>query len=113
MVGAKGAKFYEEKYSLKFAPYIVKKVWDAAAHAGYSDYFVYSEGGEVLDDHYYINTIANIPTIDIIQYDANSRSRVFGDYWHTHNDNMSIIDKNTLKAVGQTLLELTFTDVNL
>ena len=113
MVGAKGAKFYQEKNSLGFAPYVVKKVWDAAAKAGYSDYFIYNTGGEVLDDHYYINTIANIPTIDIIQYDANSRSRVFGDYWHTHNDNMSIIDKNTLKAVGQTLLQVAFTDVNL
>jgi hypothetical protein len=113
MVGAKGAKFYQEKNSLSFAPYVVKKVWDAAARAGYSDYFIYSPGGEVLDDHYYINTMANIPTIDIIQYDPNSRSRVFGDYWHTHNDNMSIIDKNTLKAVGQTLLEVVFTDVSL
>jgi len=86
---------------------------DAAARAGYSDFFPYSPGSEVVDDHVYINTIANIPTIDIIQYDPTSRSRTFGDYWHTHNDNMSIIDKNTLKAVGQTLLEVLFTDVNL
>jgi hypothetical protein len=57
--------------------------------------------------------MTHIPTIDIIQYDANSRSRVFPDYWHTHDDNMSIIDKNTLKAVGQTLLQVAFTDVNL
>jgi hypothetical protein len=113
MVGAKGAVFYQERKSLEYAPYVVKKVWDAASRAGYGNYFIYNTGSEVIDDHYYINTIANIPTIDIIQYDPTSRSRTFGDYWHTHNDNMSIIDKNTLKAVGQTLLEVLFTDVNL
>ncbi len=113
MVGAKGAKFYQERYSLEYAPYVVKKVWDAANRIGYSDYFVYTTGNPVTDDHYYINTMANIPTIDIIHYDPFSRSRTFGDYWHTHNDNMSIIDRNTLKAVGQTLLEVLFNDPNL
>ncbi|MCW3123023.1 MAG: hypothetical protein JWQ38_2515, partial [Flavipsychrobacter sp.] len=29
----------------------------------------------------------------------------FAPHWHTHADVMSIIDKGTLKAVGQTLLQ--------
>jgi glutaminyl-peptide cyclotransferase len=33
---------------------------------------------------------------------------VFGAYHHTHNDNMSIIDKNTLTAVGQTVLQVIY-----
>jgi hypothetical protein len=33
---------------------------------------------------------------------------VFGSYHHTHNDNMSIIDKNTLTAVGQTVLQVIY-----
>ncbi|MBP9187593.1 MAG: M28 family peptidase, partial [Bacteroidia bacterium] len=49
-----------------------------------------------------------IPTIDIIHYDAASRTG-FPGHWHTHNDNMNAIDRNTLKAVGQTLLEVIYT----
>ena len=52
----------------------------------------------------YVNKYLNIPCIDIIQYEQGSESS-FGSYWHTHNDNMDVIDKNTLKAVGQTVLE--------
>jgi hypothetical protein len=33
---------------------------------------------------------------------------VFGSYHHTHNDNMSIIDKSTLTAVGQTVLQVIY-----
>jgi aminopeptidase-like protein len=46
-----------------------------------------------------------IPMIDIIDCDLNTSSH-FGKYWHTHADNMNAIDKNTLKAVGQTLLDV-------
>lgn len=45
--------------------------------------------------------------IDIIEFD-NSDGNYFGSYWHTHNDNMSVIDKNTLKAVGQTVLQTVY-----
>lgn len=109
MVGAKNAMFAQERYSLQYAPSVVRKVWDAANRIGYSDYFPFREGGGVLDDHYYINTIANIPTIDIIQFDPTTRSG-FGSYWHTHADNMSIIDANTLNAVGQTVLQVIYSE---
>ena len=32
----------------------------------------------------------------------------FGSYWHTVNDNMQIIDRETLKAVGQTVMEVIY-----
>jgi hypothetical protein len=32
----------------------------------------------------------------------------FFEYWHTTKDDISIIDKQTLKAVGQTLLEVIY-----
>jgi aminopeptidase-like protein len=32
----------------------------------------------------------------------------FANYHHTHNDNLSIIDKGTLKAVGQTLMQVIY-----
>jgi hypothetical protein len=62
------------------------------------------QGGYITDDHFFVNTIAGIPMIDIIHYTEGTNSR-FPAHWHTVNDNMSIIDRNTLKAVGQTVLE--------
>lgn len=109
MVGAKNAVFAQERYSLQYAPSVVRKIWDTANQIGYSDYFPFREGGLVTDDHYYINTIANIPCIDIIQHDPTTRSG-FGNYWHTRRDNMSIIDANTLKAVGQTVLQVIYSE---
>ena len=41
--------------------------------------------------------------IDIVELRPND-PKTFGSYHHTHNDNMNVIDKNTLKAVGQTVL---------
>ncbi len=109
MVGAARATFTMEGYSMQYAPSVVKKVWDTAAKLGYSDYFRYKKTNSMTDDHLYINTMANIPCIDILQYDPSTRS-TFGSYWHTHDDNMDIIDENTLKAVGQTLLEVIYSE---
>jgi Zn-dependent M28 family amino/carboxypeptidase len=41
--------------------------------------------------------------IDIIHYDSNTSSGFF-PYWHTTNDNIDNIDKNTLEIVGHTIL---------
>lgn len=107
MVGARGAKFYQEGLSMSSAPSIVKKVWDYGQSLGYGDYFIYQKSEEILDDHRFVNQWANIPMIDIIEYDPTTKN-YFGDYWHTHQDNMDLIDKNTLKAVGQTMLKLVY-----
>ena len=57
-----------------------------------------------------IITNANIPCVDIIN--MNPDTDHFGSYHHTHRDNMDIIDKNTLKAVGQTVLEVLWEEQN-
>ena len=107
MVGARNAIFTMEASSMHYAPDKMKKVWDIAAHCGYSDYFVEKETGAITDDHVYINKFLNIPTIDIIHYDPALPSGFF-EYWHTTKDDMRAIDKHTLKAVGQTLLEVIY-----
>lgn len=109
MVGASNARFLEEEFSMKYAPNVVDKVWQQAKISGTSNYFIMEPGAGITDDHLPINTIASIPTIDIVDYDQ-SRPKGFGYYWHTHADNMKIIDKNTLKAVGQTLLDVIFSE---
>ena len=109
MVGASNAKFYQEINSKYFAPRVLKKLWNTAHKIGYGSYFIFEDGGAITDDHVYVNKHLNIPCIDIIQYDPTTSSS-FGSYWHTHNDNMDIIDKNTLKAVGQTVLEFIYSE---
>lgn len=107
MVGGKNAVFYKEGNSLNYAPAIVNKVWNAARTAGYTSFFQNRQVAPITDDHLFINAIARIPTIDIIQYDEYS-AKGFFKHWHTHGDNMSVIDQRTLKAVGQTLLQVIF-----
>jgi len=108
MVGAKNAVFPLEGFSMYFAPDITKKIWDIAGRIGYANYFVFDNGGYITDDHYFINNLAQIPTINIIHLDPSSVNGTFYDYWHTVNDNLGQIDPATLKVVGQTVLEVIF-----
>jgi len=103
MVGAQNATFTMEGYSMMYAPYLVKKIWKTAAKLGYSHHFPFKKTNPITDDHYYINKLGSIQCVDIIQHDPTTITG-FGTYWHTQNDKLEIIDKNTLKAVGQTLL---------
>lgn len=107
MVGGADATFFKERQSLKAAAPIVEMVWGAARDLGYGKYFINATGGAITDDHQYVISGRNIPCIDIINYDPDSRTG-FADYWHTRKDNMENIDRQTLKAVGQTLLEVIY-----
>lgn len=109
MVGGENAVFYKEGFSMKHAPRIVDKVWNAANSAGYSGYFTQELGGYITDDHIPVNTIAGIPTIDIIPHYPYDENSSFGSTWHTIDDNMQHIDRQTLKAVGQTIVQVLFT----
>ena len=107
MVGAPNATFLMEAISMSFAPSVVKNIWSTGNNIGYSDYFIFEQGGAITDDHLFINKIMNLPTIDIIHLDRTSQTG-FNPNWHTTKDNMQSIDKNTLKAVGQTLLTVIY-----
>ncbi len=110
MVGGQGARFYQEGVSLQYAPAIVEKVWRAARSAGYGSFFPMDSGGFITDDHVPLNRTAHIPTIDIIPYYPDCQQSSFGPTWHTLSDDMQHIDRNTLKAVGQTLIQVLFTE---
>lgn len=106
MVGNANAVFPKEEQSMSFASNAVDKVWKTAADIGYGNFFSSQRLAFVgSDDHVYVNK-AGIPCLDIITYDPKSGG--FGDFHHTHEDNMSVIDKSTLKAVGQTVLEVIY-----
>ena len=110
MVGGQSARFYREYFSMQHARKIVEKVWQAASAAGYGSYFPTEDGGAVTDDHLPVNEKAGIPCIDIISHYPDCQQSTFGPTWHTINDDMQHIDKNTLQAVGQTLVQLIFSE---
>lgn len=105
MVGSKNAQFLLEGFSKRYADDKQRNIWDVANRLGYGNYFLYQDGGAITDDHVVINEMANIPCVDVINLQDGGS---FGPYWHTHNDNMEIIDKNTLKAVGQSILQVLY-----
>ncbi len=56
--------------------------------------------GSILDDHYPMNMIAHLPTIDLIG-DFSSKK-----WWHTNNDNFDNISENSLNISIQVALEI-------
>ncbi len=106
MVGGKNPVFPREGTGMHFAPDVVNRVWQVAQNLGYSPFFINIESPQTTDDHLYVNTLANIRCIDIVHYETNNMS--YPSYHHTHGDNLSVIDKNTLKMVGHVVLETIF-----
>ena len=110
MVGGKGATFLQEGFSRDYASSVVKKIWKKADEIGFGTYFPKRSGGYVTDDHVPVNQVAKIPCVDIIPCDEGCELSSFGSFWHTVNDNMDVIDKNTLQAVGQTVMEVIYNE---
>lgn len=107
MVGGENPTFLQEYFSMLYAPDVMKMVWKKAHQLGYQDYFISQPGNPVIDDHYYINKIANIPCIDIIHY---SNQTGFVDTWHTIYDTMENIDKTTLGVVGRVVTAVVYSE---
>lgn len=109
MVGGRGATFYQELFTKRTASKEMKKIWEAAHRLGYGAFFPKKEGTEVTDDHVYVFNLRQIPCVDIINYDPKGDTG-FGDFWHTTSDTMEQIDRATLQAVGQTLLQVIYNE---
>ena len=103
MVGNSDPNFMKEYYSQGYAAWLSNKVWHIAQDLGYRQYFVNELGDPISDDHLPLNEMAGIPSIDIIDLRPNSSNGSFPENWHTLNDNLSHIDKNTLGMVGTVL----------
>ena len=104
MVGDPLATFPREYFSMQYAQGYVEKLWRTAARLGYGRYFVRNTTYyPITDDHYYINTIAGIPCLDVIDYKADTNTG-FSSWWHTQRDDMQNINLQTLQAVGQTVI---------
>lgn len=108
LVGDKEAVFAREYNSSTYAPDIVDLVWNIASQAGASA-FSNMESGAIYDDHIPLNQ-AGIRTIDIIDADlvgadTNNPRR---NYWHTMNDTMENISRETLQQTGNVLVRLLY-----
>ncbi len=109
MVGGQGSRFYQESFSMHFAANIVDKIWRCASESGNDSFFVSSAGGGVTDDHKPLNE-AGVPTVDIIAYFPDCEQSSFGPTWHTVYDDMEHLDAAVLKAVGQTLVQVIYSE---
>ncbi len=108
MVGGPDPNFPKEYYSQGYAAWVVNKVWRRAADLGYRANFSNELGNVISDDHLPMNEIAGIPTIDIIDLHPESSNECFPEVWHTLNDNLENIDRNTLGMVGDVLLHVVY-----
>lgn len=110
MVGTKNPIFPREYFSQQYAGFVMDIVWKYARDLGYKEYFVNRQGSPINDDHYFVNTIAKIPSIDIIHLDRDSPNQSFFEHWHTSDDNMDNIDKSTLKMVGHVVMTVVYNE---
>lgn len=98
MVGDNNLQIYQEINSLRYAPQIVKKVWQRAADLGLPA-FQAEPRFEVTDDHVPLIK-AGIPCIDIIDFDYK--------YWHTTQDTPDKCSPESLQQVGQLILSIIY-----
>lgn len=105
MVGAENALFPKEGNSMRYAPNAVEKVWRNAQILGYGRYFSLQRTDGIIDDHLYVSSIGGVGMIDIIDQ---PNGQGFFEHWHTHGDDLETISRETLKAVGQTLLAVIY-----
>ncbi|MBU2651463.1 MAG: M28 family peptidase [Bacteroidetes bacterium] len=108
MVGVPDPQFRKEGFSVYYASDKVDKVWGIANSLGYGSWFLDEKGGYITDDHYYVNKYKKIPALNIIHLDNSSPNGSFFEHWHTLNDNMDYIDRESLDMVGTVVLEVVF-----
>jgi len=109
MVGAPDATFFYDSVSRENAGRTLEKVWGIAGQLGYGAMFKKQNGFQgIIDDHVYVNNIARIPMIDIIDYRETTGS--FTPAWHTTDDTMENISKETLGNVASVLMSVLYNE---
>jgi hypothetical protein len=110
MVGAADAVFPKEGTSVYFDARLVRKVWNVAKELGYGHLFIDEVSSETIDDHLFVNQLANIPSINIVHFHTGDLPHSYGHFHHTHKDSMDIIDRKTLQAVGHVVSTLIYNE---
>ena len=110
MVGAKDAVFNREGTSMRYAPSVVRKVWSRAEKLGYGRWFQNRETPATIDDNLFVSELGGVPSVNIVDYRMNVIPMGYGPFHHTHADNMDVIDRSTLEAVGKTVLSIVYSE---
>jgi hypothetical protein len=96
MIGDKRLTIPMEPLSQKWAPKVVRSVWETARELGIKEFVSKPHPTEINDDHVPLNEIAKIPTADLIDFDYPA--------WHTTNDKPSQCSGASLVKVARVLL---------
>ena len=107
MIGAPEPRFTKEQVSRYYAPGLTDKLWSVAAALGYGAVFVQQNTDAILDDHLYVNQIAGIPMVDIVQ---NSPNISFFQHWHTTTDDLNSVNREALKTVATVTMKTLYGD---
>lgn len=103
MIGDQELELYFEGNSLLYAPKLCRSIWGVAAELGVKE-FIAEQRHHIRDDHLPLNSIAQIPTCDIIDFDYPNK-KVGNIYWHTEKDIPENCSAESLEKVGRVLLE--------
>ena len=104
MVGDKYLQIPIERFSYQTNPKLVKEIWGLADELNLSA-FEYRIGFEIYDDHVPLWENAQIPAIDIIDFDY---PNLFSNHWHTQNDIPENCSPQSLQQVGTLLLNYVY-----
>lgn len=107
MVGAKDPRFTQDEISVHYAPRVLQKVWKIAHDLGYNKFFLNDKTSGITDDHQFVNEIARIPMIDILNRPLGTKYG-FVHHHHTQKDDLPIIEPNSLDMVGSVLIKLIY-----
>jgi hypothetical protein len=109
MVGAPNATFVKEEFSGYFCKDIQDKIWEIAKQRNFEQYFPeHNITNLLINDHFQINNYSRGKTPTLLLTDFDSQKKSYFPEWHTHQDSMGSVDKKTLKAIGQTIIELLY-----
>jgi len=99
MIGDSNLEIPIERNSYRIAPELVNELWDLADKLKLSA-FQNKLGYDIYDDHIPLWEIAEIPAIDLIDFNYPNQ-RI--NYWHTLNDVPQNCSSESLEQVGQLL----------
>lgn len=99
MIGDSNLEIPIERNSYRVAPNLVSKLWDLADKLKLPA-FQNRLGYDIFDDHIPLWEIAEIPAIDLIDFNYPNQ-RI--NYWHTLNDIPQNCSSESLEQVGQLL----------
>lgn len=98
MVGDKQLQIFLERHSITWENTrpITFEIWATARALGVRE-FIAKEKYEIRDDHLPLHNVANIPCVDIIDFDY--------EHWHTMQDTADKCSGESLAKVGKVILE--------